>query len=254
MVPTNGGQGMLLEITTEEFAAALDAVVEQVLDEARILGPPIDSLTVAARLGIAVAWDERQEGRGRCVRLRGYADRAARPAILVRPDQRHEREHWAVAHEIGEHVTHRVFTALSVDPAETPPGARETIANRLASRLLLPTRWLFDAVIESGWDLTQLKMVFASASHELIARRMLDFAPPVIVTLYDQGQITFRRSNVPGRVPPPSPVESRCRDEAHRRGEPIGESDGPVEITAWPIHEPHWQREIVRTALAEWDY
>jgi hypothetical protein len=244
---------MLLEITAEEFSAALDAVAEETLGLAGICEPPVDALTVAGRLGIAVAWDERQEGRGRYVRLGNQGIGASRPAILLRPDGRQEREHWAVAHEIGEHTAHRIFETLSVDPAEAPVGAREVVANRLASRLLLPTRWLVDEVVNCGWDLFELKQRFASASHELIARRMLEFSPPIIVTIYDEGAITFRRSNLAGRPPAPSPCERECREEAHRCGWAVHAEDGPTRIDAWPVHEPDWRREVVRTGLAQWE-
>ncbi|HLA85050.1 MAG TPA: ImmA/IrrE family metallo-endopeptidase [Thermoguttaceae bacterium] len=242
---------MLAEITQEELSAALDRVADDALAEAGIDGPPVDALTVAQRLGIAVAWDADQSGRGRCARLRGHPGRALRPAILLRPDPRAEREHWAIAHEIGEHRAHRVFAALSVDPAEAPTGARETIANRLAGRLLVPRGWVLRDVAECGWDLAELKLRYASASHELIARRMLEFPPPVIVTIFDHGRITLRQSNVPGRTPPLSEAEHQCWRQAHDSGQPSRESGEMIEVRGWPIHEPDWQREILRTELTE---
>ena len=42
----------------------------------------------------------------------------SRATILLRPEPRHERRHWAVAHEIGEHVAHRVFAGWGADPRE----------------------------------------------------------------------------------------------------------------------------------------
>jgi len=256
--PTTAGpkeRTMLSEITHEELSAALDSVAEEVLDEARVDGPPVDALIVAARLGIGVAWDSDQEGRGRYVRLSSHSGGTPRPAILLRPEPRAEREHWTVAHEIGEHVAHRVFAALSVDPAEAPPGVREMVANRLAGRLLLPRRWLVEDVARYDWDLAELKLRYASASHELIARRMLEFPPPIIITIYDQCRITLRRSNVPGRVPAPSEAETRVWREVHESAQPAREEEATVEIHGWPVHEPDWQREILRTALSkpEWE-
>lgn len=244
---------MLSEITPEEFSSTLDRVAEAALDEARIGGPPVDALTVAGRLGISVAWDSAQQGRGRYVRLRGRRGGNPRAAILLRPDPRQEREHWAVAHEIGEHLAYRVFAALSVNAAEAGAGAREIVANRLAGRLLLPHRWLAEDAGECGWDLPELKRRYASASHELIARRMLEFPPPIIITIFDQGRITFRRSNVPGRVPAPAPAEEQCWRETHESDRAVCCQDATVEIHGWPVHEPDWRREILRTALSEWE-
>lgn len=242
---------MLSEFTYEEFSAALDGVADEVLEEARVAAPPVDALIVAGRLGIGVAWDAGQDGRGRYVRLRGRSHRKPRPAILIRPEPRPEREHWTVAHEIGEHVAHRVFAAMAVDPAEAPTGARETVANRLAGRLLLPRRWLEEDVAECGWDLAELKLRHPSASHELIARRMLEFPPSVIVTIYDQGQITFRRSNVQGRVPAPSDMEARVWRHVHDSGQSASEQDATTDVHGWPVHEPEWRREILRTTIGE---
>ncbi|MGD0900782.1 MAG: ImmA/IrrE family metallo-endopeptidase, partial [Thermoguttaceae bacterium] len=132
---------MLPELTREELAAGMDAVVFEILNEAGIHGPPVDAMDLARRLGITVATDEFQEGRARYVRLRGGHPSQLRPTILLRPFDRRERQHWAVAHEIGEHAAYRVFAAWGADPRETPPRAREETANCLAGRLLVPTAW-----------------------------------------------------------------------------------------------------------------
>ena len=94
-----------------------------------------------------MAVDDRQQGRARYVRLGSH--RAARPkaTILLRPDPRCERRQWAVAHEIGEHVAHRVFHLLGIDPREAAPDRRERAANHLAGRLLLPA----DGLPTTGW-------------------------------------------------------------------------------------------------------
>ena len=240
---------LLAEITWEDFSATLDEIADDLLDEAGMHDPPVDALALASRLGIAVAWDAEQQGRGRYVRLRGHHSACPRPAIVLRPEPRAEREHWIVAHEIGEHVAHRVFAALDVDPSESPPESRETVANRLAGRLLLPGRWLLDDVAECGWDLAELKRRYASASHELIARRMLEFPEPIIITIHDQGQITLRQSNMPGRVPGLMPAEQRCWQRVHESGRPVSEQDTMIQVNGWPVHEPEWQREILRTEL-----
>ena len=242
---------MLSELTPEETSVALDSVAEEALAEARFDGPPVNALAVAARLGIAVAWDEQQQGRGRYVRLRGHGRGRDRPAILLRPEPRAEREHWTAAHEIGEHLARQVFAALSVEPAEVPPGAREQVANQLAGRLLVPTRWVLDDVVEFGWDLIELKHRYTSASHELIARRMLEFSPPIIITIFDQEEITFRRSNAAGCVPGLSDVERRCWHKTHDSGDVWRDEEGTIEVWGWAVHEPGWQREILRTRLDE---
>ncbi|HUT10047.1 MAG TPA: ImmA/IrrE family metallo-endopeptidase [Thermoguttaceae bacterium] len=242
---------MLAEIVPEELAAGLDAVAWQVLAEAGVEGPPVDAFEVARALGIAVALDDRQRGRARYVRLAGRGRRRPRATILLRPDPRAERRQWAVAHEIGEHAARRVFAHLGVDPREAGPNARETAANHLAGRLLLPTEWFAADAVDCGWDLVELKSRYATASHELIARRMLECGPPVIISIFDHQELYFRRSNLPGRVPPPSSVEIQCWRAVHAANRPQQAYEGPRTIQGWPVHEEGWKREILRTEVED---
>jgi len=240
---------VLAELTPEELADALDTVAAEVLAGAGVEEPPVDAFAVARALGITVAEDDRQRGRARFVRLRRRGRSAPRPTILLRPDPRPERRQWAVAHEIGEHAAYRLFELLSVDPREADPAARERTANHLAGRLLLPGTWFGADGRASAWNLFELKARYSTASHELIARRMLDFPPPVIIAIYDHGDLTLRRSNVPGRVPPPLAPEAVCRRRAHETGLPQQATEGVFTIRAWPVHEEGWKREILRIEI-----
>jgi len=236
-------------LTAEDLGAGLDAVVVELLDAAHVDRPPVDASAVAEALGIAVATDDRQHGRGRYVRLRGVRGRPARPTILLRSDPRPERYQWALAHEIGEHAAHRAFARLGVDPREGSPSARERLASHLAGRLLLPTEWFSRDAAACRWDLLALKARYPTASHELIARRMLELPEPAIFTVFDQGEVSWRRSNVPGPVPPLSRPEMTCWRVVHRRNRPEEVRDGMRTIRAWPVHEEAWKREIVRTEV-----
>jgi len=242
---------MLAELAREEISAALDTVAGDVLAEVGLRGPPVDAFAVARSLGISVAMDDGQPGRARYVRLGGHRSAGPRAAILVNPDPRSEREHWAVAHEIGEHVAHRVFSMLGVDPRETFPNAREAVANQLAGRLLLPAEWFTADAADCDWDLIELKSRYRTASHEQIARRMLQCTPAVIVTIFDHGEVTLRRSNLPGRVPVASRLEMQCWRAVHHSGRAQRTYDGHRTIRGWPVHEPGWKREILRTEVEE---
>jgi len=242
---------MLAELTAEELAAGLDTVAWQVLAEAGVKRPPVDAFEVARALGVTVALNDRQRSRARYVRLAGRGRRQPKATILLRPDPRVERQQWAVAHEIGEHAARRVFAQLGVDPRETAPDARETVANHMAGRLLLPSEWFAADAADCGWDLVELKSRYATASHELIARRMLECGPPVIISIFDHRALYFRRSNLPGRVPPPSPVEMQCWRAVHAANRPQQAYEGPRTIQGWPVHEEGWKREILRTEVEE---
>ncbi|HTQ38282.1 MAG TPA: ImmA/IrrE family metallo-endopeptidase [Pirellulales bacterium] len=240
---------MLPEISQEEMAVALDIVAREALKTAHWATPPVDAVGLAQRLGLNVAWDDRQQGRARLVNLATPNGRNA-PSIFVKHDPRPERLHWAVAHEIGEALAEHVFAELEVDAHLAPQQAREMIANGMAARLLLPHKQFQRDGNECGWDLFRLKEIYATASHELLGRRMLDFSSPVIVAVYDQNQLTWRKTNAAYRLPPPGERELRCRRQAHETCQAIYD-DGPPAIRAWPIHEPQWQREIMRVEVDE---
>jgi Zn-dependent peptidase ImmA (M78 family) len=249
---------MLPEIPQEEFAAAIDDCAADVLWEAGIAEPPVDATLVAERIGLVVTHSEAMPIRGRFVRL---ADQSGgheeQGTIVVGPAERPERMQWAVAHEIGESIAYRVFATLNVQPEVAPSSAREIVANHLASALLLPRMQFAADGRELDWDLFGLKQRYATASHELIARRMLEMRPPIVITMCDQGRVRWRRSNVSGRAPRLSPREESAWQRCHEVGAPTSATLDPATtglemVRAWPIHEPDWKREILRSEVAEW--
>ncbi len=176
-------------------------------------------------------------------------DSSPQSLILVRDEPRPERRQWSVAHEIGEHLAQGVFQRLAVDPRKRPVAPREQIANALAARLLLPAAWYEPAAEACGWDLPTLKGRFATTSHELVARRMLDFAPRVIISIFDHARLTFRRGNLPGGTPALSACERDCWRAVHTTGEAAACPSNEPRVRGWPIHEPTWKREILRTTI-----
>jgi hypothetical protein len=244
---------MLPELTLEEVASGLDGLIEEILAGCGCNGPPVDAMKIARAMGITIALDDGQEGRARYVRLHNRNNSRPRATILVHSDPRLERLQWAVAHEIGEHVAYKAFHRLGVDPVEVSPIAREQVANQLAGRLLIPSIWFHLDAAAWGWDLPALKRRYSTASHELIARRMLECRPAIIITIVDQGRITFRRSNLPGRAPPPSAAELTCWRLVHEKNRPQEKAVGLHNINCWPVHEPDWKREILRLEIAEYE-
>jgi hypothetical protein len=249
---------MLSEIPAEEFAAALDACAAEVLWEAGVIEPPVDALAVADGLGLIVARDHGMPCRGRYVRLAEYnsGGSGGQGTIVVGTAERPEREHWAVAHEIGESIAWRVFERLGIAFDEALPASREIVANRFAGALLLPRRWFAADGRDFNWDLFALKERYETASHELIARRMLELRPPIVITICDLGRVHWRKSNVSARPPAMLPEEVAAWKEAHQTGLPAWErldaETGLESVQCWPVHEPDWKREILRSEVAEW--
>lgn len=227
-----------------EWANALDDAANDLLDRGGVEAPPVDCLTLAERLEIYVAYDASQPGRGRHKRIGGQS------TLLVRPEERPERLQWAVAHELGEAFAWKVFERVNADVDEGSPQLREHIANLMASRLLLPNRWFFDDARREDWNLPWLKQRYATASHELIAYRFLDGDEPTTVTLFDQGQLTRRSANVRQRAPRLTQLERDCWSEAHRDSRSCERHSASLVVQAWPVHEPEWKREVLRTTFA----
>lgn len=242
----------------------IECAVAKLLVDTDIDGPPVDAIQIAKCLGIEVRLDASQASRGRLVRGR------MQPMICVRPEPRSERWQWTVAHEIGEHLMERLsliraldsfagsnFSGTGFPGSEDYPGAaeiaREETANRFANVLLVPGHWLVEDCAATGCDLLALKERYRTASYEVLALRMLDLSEPSIITIFDNGELMRRRGNLPGCLPSFQPIESRAQLQAHESGQPVKLATDGLSIQAWPIHEPHWKREILRTTLEEID-
>jgi hypothetical protein len=223
---------------------ACSGVAEQTLEECGIRMPPVDAWQVARQLGLHVAFDSVQQGRGRLKRIAG------RTTILVRPEDRPEREQWTLAHEIGESLAHRVFQQVGTDPGEDPD-RREQVANMMASSLLLPDAWFLRDAEEFDGDVLQLKERYATASHELILLNLLKLPQLSLASVFDQGRLTRRRGNGQVSPPPLLPLERRVWREVHEAGRPVEASGAGVRVQGWPVREPGWPRELLRTTTCE---
>lgn len=241
---------MLDQMAPQQLAAAMEDAASDILREASCRGPAVDALRLAQRLGLTVARDRSLNGRARFARLAVGRGRV-RGAIFVGEADRPERLQWAVAHELGEIYARRVFSKLDVAPREQSAGTREHFANELARRILLPRAHFQSVGGRCDWDLFEMKRAFPSASHELIARRMLDMPAPLILTVCDQRQITWRRGNHTASPPALNPQERLLARVAHETNEYQAQQAAGLSIRAWPIHEPGWKREILRTEPLE---
>ncbi len=253
---------MLAELSEIEWADAIDELVLEVLTVSGVTEPPVDTFRVADMLGIEIARDDWLAGRAQYVRLRPYSfssatdepqTLSAQPSIVLHSEPRKEREHWAIAHELGEHLSRDLFARLDIDPVSCAPDTREQLANHLAGRLLLPSQWFAEDGRACDWDLSRLKCRYATASHELISRRMLDTPRGLIITVIDHGRLTWRRTNLGPQAPRLAGVERRCWRFTHEQARYHQSASGPLLVRAWPIHEPGWKREILRTECDELD-
>src|SRR6266478_2465972 len=127
---------MLDDLQREDVVAVIDQMIEELLDAARIGGPPVDAIALAqGHLGMVVCLDKRQAQRARAQRTGG------KPQIFLRPEPTEERHQWTVAHEIGEHLKSELLERLGIEPSQTKAMTGESLANLFAYRLLVPSCW-----------------------------------------------------------------------------------------------------------------
>ena len=233
---------MFDEMPREDVTKTVDSMVEELLDAAKVLQPPVDAIALAqGPLGMVVVLDQRQPQRGRAQRTLG------KKQIYLRPEPREERHQWTVAHEIGEHLKSELLSRLGIAPNEARAMAGESLANLFAYRLLVPTRWFAADVKTHEFDLLALKERYATSSHEVIAWRFLDLAAPCVVTIIDNENISRRRSNAWPIKRALLPVEKRCWESVTKTGKPMTMRDDEWTVQGWPVHELEWKREILRS-------
>src|SRR5216684_5133695 len=178
------------DLPREEVVGTIDRAVEELLEAAGLAAPPVDAIALAqGHLGMVVCLDRRQPQRGRAQRTAG------RKQIFLRPEPTEERHQWTVAHEIGEHFKPQLLQRLGIAPEQTRVMTGESLANLFAHHLLVPTAWFADDAQLHDYDVLALKQKYSTASHEVIAWRMLDLPAPCIITVVDNDHIHRRRSN-----------------------------------------------------------
>lgn len=232
-----------MHANVDDWNRAAEHVCQDVLSACGYEAGVVDALQLARKLGYSVIFDELQATRGRLKRI-GH-----KTSIFLKPDTRPERIQWALSHEIGESLAYRVFQTLELAPPSESMGLREQVANLLATRLLLPSRDFLSTALHCHSDIQALKRIYWTASHELIALRLLDLPRRACVTIVDQGRVTKRRASTPSQPGPWTTLEQNCWQETHRGARFQESCSEQLHIRCWPIHEPHWKREILLTTL-----
>ena len=208
------------EIERGEVLGAVDRAVAGLLEEAGIAEPPVDALALAR------AW----------LKLPQKKRKGPAPAEA-------EARHLLAAQEIGEHLKPALLRRLGI---EGRPLLGSSLGNLAAVRVLAPTAWFAEAARGCGFDLLALKAAFATASHELLAWRMLDLPEPALITAADDGRAAKRKSNA-YRVPKElGAAERRCLDCVREQGRPQRVRIDEWTVQGWPVHGADRKREFLR--------
>ena len=235
---------MAEDLIREEVVAVVDRMVEELLDRAGIIEPPVDAIALAQRqLGMTICLDQRQPQRGRAQRA------GSKQQIYLKPEPTEERHQWTVAHEIGEHLKLSLMERLGLKPAEVKAMAGESLANLFAYRLLVPGCWFADDARQLDFNLLKLKERYRTSSHEVIAWRFLDLPEPCIVTIVDNEHISRRRSNAWPTRRRLEPAEEKCQRYVHCYSRLKMIQDNGWTVQGWPVHQPDWKREILRSVV-----
>jgi hypothetical protein len=158
-----------------------------------------------------------------------------------------------VAHEIGEHLKPMLLRRLGVGPEQTRMMTGESLSNLFAYHLLVPACWFPEDVATWNYDLPALKERYATASHEVLAWRLLDLPEPCVITILDNNAVHRRRSNGWKVRRQLEPAEEECSRYVHHYGRPrVVQKDGWT-VHGWPIHQLDWKREILRSVFEQTD-
>jgi hypothetical protein len=233
-------------LTREEVGEVVEKVVEELLKAAGVCGPPVDAVAIAQRhLGMTVCLDQEQQQRGRAQRAGGKRQ------IYLRPEPTEERHQWTVAHEIGEHFKATLLQRLGIQPDQTRAMAGESLANVFAYRLLAPSRWFAADAPACGYDVLELKQKYRSASHEVVAWRLIDLPEPCIITIIDNDRIHRRRSNTWPTRRELSPAEQKCQRHVNQHSQSTIVREAGWTVQGWAVHQLGWKREILRSVVED---
>jgi Zn-dependent peptidase ImmA (M78 family) len=232
------------DLARDDVVATVDRMVEELLNAAGVEKPPVDTIRLAqGHLGMQICLDRRQPQRGRAQRAGG------RKQIFLRPEPSEERHQWTVAHEIGEHFKVPLLERLGIEPQQTRVMAGESLANLFAYHLLVPSTWLTSDAPACDYDVLELKQLYRTASHEVVAWRLLDLPAPCIITIVDNEHIYRRRSNAWRVKRELTPAEQACQQYVHHHSRArVVRQDGWT-VQGWPVHQADWKREILRSVV-----
>ncbi len=97
--------------------------------------------------------------------------------------------------------------------------------------------------------MAELQVRYPGVAADVIAWRLLDLPAPCIITVLDNGAVTRRRCNVRYVPRDLAPAERECQRYVHHYSRPrVVRADGWT-VQGWPVHQPDWKREILRSVV-----
>jgi hypothetical protein len=238
-----------MDFSQEELFEVVDRLVTGLLERAGIVSPPVDALHIAEEhLGIPVVEYESSEEDDDPPRPR---PRIGSSAIAITPGMSRVQRHKAAAEGIGRALLPEVLRKLDVPAGSENKQFAGRVRDLVASRLLVPTRFLRAAIRECRYDLPALKERFTTATSEAIALRFLDLDEPCVISIVDDGIVAVRRGNhsQPGKklVAP----EQTCHDRVAELEQPHRVRADNWTIQGWPVSGRGFRRIILHAVPDE---
>jgi predicted transcriptional regulator len=223
--------------TAEEVFELVDRAAAELLAAVGASAPPVDALSLVQRhFGLEVRTGAASP-----------RSRKGGSALVLDPEWSEEQRQWAAARAAGERLKPELVRRLAISSDEESSLGGASLVNLFATRLLLPTAWFAADAAACGFDLLELKRRFATASHEMLAWRMLDLPTPCVVTIIDDGKVARRRSSG-GRVPRTlNLAELECVELVLADDRPHLIRSGAWTVQGWPVPREYGRRVILRS-------
>lgn len=233
-----------MDFSQEDVFDACDRLIAGLLERAGVTEPPVDALRIAEdHLGIPVEWVEPEEDeRGR------PRPAARRPAsgIVLNSSMTAEQRQFAAATGIARTLVPDLLRKLDVEPGTESKQAAAHLRGLLVARLLVPTRLLRSALRQCKYDVPALKAVFATASFETVAHRLLDLDGPCVIAIVDDGVVASRRGNAAPVTRKLSAAEQVCVDRVMEQDLPHQERAEGWTAQGWPVPNRPFRRVVLR--------
>jgi len=235
-----------MDFSQEELIEAVERLVNGLLERAGVTAPPVDALHIAEEhLGIPVEVvepaEEDEHGRRRP---------RARPqgsGIFLSPGMTPEQQNKAAADGIARSLLPEILRKVGIPQGSEDKALSTHVRGLVVPRILIPTRLLRAALRECKYDVPALKAVFATASPEAVALRLLDLDEPCVIAIIDDGVVALRRSN---RFPAPKTLEQAertCQAKVAELELPHRVRQGEWTSHGWPVPDRPFQRIILRS-------
>jgi hypothetical protein len=234
-----------MDFSQDELFEAIDRLVNGLLERAGVAEPPVNALRIAdEHLGIPVEVvepvEEDERGRPR------PRSRPAGSGIVLSSDMTEEHQQKAAADGIARMLLPDILRKLDVLPGSENKQFAAHVRGLVVGRLLVPTKLLRAALRQCKYDLAALKEVFATATTEAVALRLLDLDEPCVISIVDDGVVAMRRGNRSAAGKRLEPPEQACLDKVTELDLPHRVRADGWTVQGWPVPDRAFRRIILR--------